>query len=155
MWGLPVRSHFPCILPFPPVNPALDTPPTPVADVASPAPWLCASNERSRHALSGLRPWKAVRHSEVKKGETALVWRHTPLGWTPQRPRQGFFRNAPGVMEREWGDRGMNKRNSHWRPNFYCLAVHWGFSGLPIFGKPPQHYCSGMELWRKELEKPR
>lgn len=61
-----VRVTFPAS--FPLLSSVLlpTLPPPPVTRVVSPAPWLCASNERSRHALSGLRPWKAVRHSEVK-----------------------------------------------------------------------------------------
>lgn len=34
----------------------------------SSAPWLCTGNKRSRHALSGLRPWKAMAEAARQAG---------------------------------------------------------------------------------------
>lgn len=61
---------------------------------------------------------------------------HTP-GMDTTNAHAGVFEECCGVTERELGDRGMKKRNHRLSPTFCWLAVHRGFSGLPIFGKQP------------------
>lgn len=120
----------------------------PISPRPSPAPWLCAGNERSRHVLSGLRPWKAGRQSEVKPGEADLAWTHTPLwAWDGHQKAQPevFEERGHGEGE-ELGDRGMSKCNHHRGPTFCWVAVYWW-----LLGKTALRCCSGMELWRKKL----
>lgn len=95
------QGHFRCILFSPPIYPTF--PPAPSAPHPSSAPWLCVGNERSRHVLSGLRPWKAGRQSEVKQGEAALAWTHTPLwAWDRhQKAQPEVFEERLRIMERE------------------------------------------------------
>lgn len=94
-----VRVTFSASTPLlPPSMPMIPTTPS-----SSPAPWLCAGNERSRHAWSGLRLGKAGRQSEVKQGEAALAWTHTPL-WAcdgHQKTQADFLEKCLRVTNRE------------------------------------------------------
>lgn len=90
----------------------------------SSAPWLCTGNKRSRHALSGLRPWKAMAEAARQAGRRG-GWgqrgrggfssdTYTPvgLGWAPKGPARGFWGTLKGHGEgEELGDRGMNTRS--------------------------------------------
>lgn len=77
----PLSSYHPSCAPCGPIGPS-----------PAPAPWLCAGNERSRHAWSGLRPGKAGRRGQAGRGGFSLdVHTSVGLGWAPEGPARGFW----------------------------------------------------------------
>lgn len=97
------------------------------------APWLCVGNERSRHALSGLRPWKAGRQAEWGQAGRGSFSLDT---YTPGMGTGGFWGMLRGHGEgEEFGESGMNRCNRHWSPTFCGGNYVWVLPWYPITRK--------------------